>query len=38
LEHFFDRPWQATEQRQTRLVLIGRALERVQIEEVLCSV
>jgi len=37
LEHFFDRPWQATEPRQTRLVLIGRALNRSQIEGVLCS-
>lgn len=38
LEHFFDRPWQATEPRQTRLVLIGRALHQSQIEEVLSSV
>jgi cobalamin biosynthesis protein CobW len=37
LEHFFDRPWQATEPRQTRLVLIGRALNQSQIEGVLCS-
>jgi len=37
LEHFFDRPWQATEPRQTRLVLIGRALDQSQIEGVLCS-
>lgn len=26
-EHFFDRPWQAAEPRQTRLVLIGRAID-----------
>jgi cobalamin biosynthesis protein CobW len=38
LEHFFDRPWQATEPRQTRLVMIGRALDQSQIEEVLGSV
>jgi cobalamin biosynthesis protein CobW len=37
LEHFFDRPWQATEPRQTRLVLIGRALNQSQIEDVLCA-
>ena len=37
LEHFFDRPWQATEQRQTRLVLIGRALDRTHIEDILCA-
>jgi cobalamin biosynthesis protein CobW len=36
-EHFFDRPWKATERRQTRLVLIGRALDQSQIENVLCS-
>jgi cobalamin biosynthesis protein CobW len=33
IENFFDRPWQATEPRQTRLVLIGRALDRAKIEE-----
>ena len=37
LEHFFDRPWQATEQRQTRLVFIGRALDRTHIEHILCA-
>jgi len=37
LEHFFDRPWQASEPRQTRLVLIGRALVHSQIEGVLRS-
>lgn len=38
LEHFFDRPWQASEVRQTRLVLIGRALEQSKIEKALASV
>jgi cobalamin biosynthesis protein CobW len=38
IEHFFDRPWQASEPRQTRLVLIGRALERSRIEELLRSI
>jgi cobalamin biosynthesis protein CobW len=38
LEHFFDRRWQASEPRQTRLVLIGRALNRSRIEEVLRSI
>jgi cobalamin biosynthesis protein CobW len=33
IENFFDRPWQATEPRQTRLVIIGRALDRAKIEE-----
>ncbi|NEQ26565.1 MAG: hypothetical protein F6K28_47555 [Microcoleus sp. SIO2G3] len=37
-EHFFDRPWQVSEPRQTRLVLIGRALDQEQIQDVLCSV
>jgi len=32
LESFFDRPWQAEELRQTRLVLIGRGLNQLQIE------
>lgn len=35
IEHFFDRPWQTTEPRQTRLVLIGRALDQSQIEDVI---
>lgn len=35
VEHFFDRPWQASEVRQTRLVLIGRALNQSQIQDVL---
>jgi cobalamin biosynthesis protein CobW len=33
LETFYDRPWQATESRQTRLVLIGRQLDQTKIEE-----
>jgi cobalamin biosynthesis protein CobW len=37
-EHFFDRPWQVSEPRQTRLVLIGRALDQEQIQDALCSV
>lgn len=37
IEHFFDRPWQASEARQTRLVLIGRALEQAKIETLLFS-
>jgi cobalamin biosynthesis protein CobW len=32
-DSFYDRPWQPTEQRQTRLVLIGRELDRAQIEQ-----
>jgi cobalamin biosynthesis protein CobW len=38
LDSFFDRPWKASELRQTQLVFIGHALEKSQIEEVLCSV
>lgn len=38
IEHFFDRPWQASEPRQTKLVFIGQALEQAQIKDVLCSV
>jgi cobalamin biosynthesis protein CobW len=38
IENFFDRPWQATEPRQTRLVLIGRALDQAKIENELSSV
>jgi len=38
IEHFFDRPWQASEPRQTKLVFIGHALEQAQIKDVLCSV
>lgn len=38
LDSFFDRPWKASELRQTQLVFIGHALEKAQIEEILCSV
>ncbi|MBW4553570.1 MAG: cobalamin biosynthesis protein CobW [Aphanocapsa sp. GSE-SYN-MK-11-07L] len=31
IETFYDRPWQATEIRETRLILIGRALDQAQI-------
>lgn len=34
-ESFYDRPWQATEPRQTRLVLIGRQLDQSLIERAL---
>jgi cobalamin biosynthesis protein CobW len=37
-DSFFDRPWQALEPRQTRLVFIGNALEQSQIKDILCSV
>ncbi len=37
LDSFFDRPWQISEQRQTRLVFIGNGLEVSKIEEVLVS-
>lgn len=33
-DYFYDRPWQNSELRQTRLVLIGRELDRVRIESV----
>ena len=32
-DSFYDRPWQVTEQRQTKLVLIGRSLDRRRIEQ-----
>jgi cobalamin biosynthesis protein CobW len=31
-EQFYDRPWQPTESRETRLVFIGRSLDTVQIQ------
>ncbi|HAA32560.1 MAG TPA: cobalamin biosynthesis protein CobW [Cyanobacteria bacterium UBA8553] len=37
IENFFDRPWQPSEPRQTRLVLIGRALNQSQLVERLLS-
>ncbi|NEO98828.1 MAG: cobalamin biosynthesis protein CobW [Symploca sp. SIO2E9] len=36
-DSFYDRPWQATEPRQTRLVLIGRQLNQEQIEAAICN-
>jgi len=38
LDSFFDRPWKASEPRQTQLVFIGHALKKSQIEDVLCSI
>jgi cobalamin biosynthesis protein CobW len=32
-DSFYDRPWQASEQRQTKLVLIGRSLDFDRIQE-----
>lgn len=34
-DYFYDRPWQPNEPRETRLVLIGRALNQAQIESML---
>lgn len=34
-DYFYDRPWQANEIRQTRLVLIGRDLDESEIQTVL---
>ncbi|MBD2456833.1 cobalamin biosynthesis protein CobW [Nostoc sp. FACHB-87] len=36
-EKFYDRPWQATETRQTRLVFIGRDLNSTEIESQLVA-
>ncbi|MEP0909375.1 cobalamin biosynthesis protein CobW [Leptolyngbya sp. GB1-A1] len=35
---FYDRPWQGEELRQTRLVFIGRAIDRQQIEQAMIPV
>ena len=35
IEYFYDRPWQNNEPRETRLVSIGRALDRAKIESML---
>lgn len=35
IEYFYDRPWQPSELRQTRLVLIGRSLDKTQIQSAL---
>jgi len=32
-DYFYDRPWQPTEPRQTRLVFIGRGLNQGKIEQ-----
>jgi len=37
-EHFYDRPWQPEEVRQTKLVFIGRSLDQAGIEQQLLSV
>jgi len=37
-DSFFDRPWQSTEMRQTRLVFIGRSLDGQRIEQALTRV
>lgn len=37
-DYFYDRPWQPAQKRQTRLVLIGRALDQAQIESVWHSI
>lgn len=34
-DSFYDRPWQPTENRQTRLVLIGRDIDAAQVEAIL---
>jgi cobalamin biosynthesis protein CobW len=36
-DSFYDRPWQASEARQTKLVLIGRCLDRDRIEQQLMT-
>ena len=36
-DYFYDRPWQPTEARQTRLVLIGHALDAASIQAMLQS-
>ena len=37
IEYFYDRPWQPSELRQTKLVLIGRELERDRIAAIIGS-
>ncbi|KPQ31463.1 MAG: cobalamin biosynthesis protein CobW [Phormidium sp.] len=37
-ESFFDRPWKADEQRQTRLVFIGQGLQRDRLSDFLAEV
>lgn len=36
-DSFYDRLWQANESRETRLVIIGRALDKTQIESALLA-
>ncbi|MEL7510179.1 MAG: cobalamin biosynthesis protein CobW [Cyanobacteria bacterium J06554_1] len=36
-DHFYDRPWQADESRQTRLVVIGSALDREAIAQAMAA-
>lgn len=36
-DYFYDRPWQPAEPRQTKLVAIGRSLDRNYIEHILLS-
>lgn len=38
IEYFYDRPWQTNEPRETRLVSIGRALDKTKIESALLEV
>jgi cobalamin biosynthesis protein CobW len=35
IEYFYDRPWQPSELRQTKLVLIGRELDSAKIQSFL---
>lgn len=36
-DYFYDRPWQVTETRQTKLVVIGRDLDQAQIEAAIAT-
>ncbi len=36
-DYFYDRPWQPTESRQTRLVFIGRSLNQAHIQQAISS-
>ncbi len=36
-DYFYDRPWQPTESRQTRLVFIGRSLNQAHIQQAITS-
>ncbi len=37
IEYFYDRPWQPSELRQTKLVIIGRELERDRIAAIISN-